>query len=1142
MKQRTVSHHVSLSHQAKKGHFHTIAACSAVVLACCLFACAGAAHAEDVEFEWAARMGGSSVDVCQSVAVDSEGNVYTTGHFEDTADFDPGTGTANLTSMGSRDIFIQKQDASGALVWAKQMGASDADEGRCVAVDSAGNVYTTGRFQGTVDFDPGTGTANLTASASDIFVQKLDASGALVWARQMGGSSTDYGMSVAVDNAGNVYTAGFFEGSGADFDPGPGTTYLNSAGSRDIFVQKLDASGALVWANRMGGPSSDGGTSVAVDNAGNVYATGTFQATADFDPGAGTTNLTSAGDTDIFVQKLDASGALVWAKQMSGPRFEYGLSVAVDSTGNVYTTGWFQETVDFDPSAGTTNLTSAGSEDIFVQKLDASGALVWVKQMGGPSSDNGVGLAVDSVGSVYTTGPFRHTVDFDPSTSVAELTSANGDDIFVQKLDASGAFVWAKQIAGSGYNYGYSVAVDSVGNVYATGRFYETADFDPGVGTTNLTSAGDCDIYVQKLGALGQVKHLNTNATTDSGMDAQAFLATDEKGNWVAVWNSNEDLSGAGTDNDIFVACSADNGVSWTAPALLNANATTDSGGEWSPKVATDEAGNWVVVWQSEEDLSGAGSDDDIFVARSTDNGATWTAPALLDSNATGWFEEDFYPEIATDGAGNWIAVWESSENFSGAGTDRDILVSRSTDNGATWTASVPLNTTATTDSSGDYAPRITTDGAGNWVTVWCSYEDLSGAGTDGDIFMSRSTDAGVTWTAPALLNTDAATDSESDTHPHVMTDGVGNWVAAWERGDVRQPHMVVSTSTDAGATWTAPALLNSSLTVGLACNKEVDISADGAGNWVALWRTQEDLIMFDTVDILMSSSTDGGATWTEPVVLTDYETPTSKVVVMPHILSDGAGIWVATWGSSEDYRGAGTDHDIFVTRFRLDQAPPTPPVITTNSGQDFTVGITSFELQGTVGVDVVDVLVNGTAVDQLVNGQWSIVLDLSTVSSLTVIAVDGEGNESDPTEITITHDLSHDSDGDGILDADEGAADTDLDGTPNYLDLDSDGDGASDEEEAVTGTDPYDDTSDPSSIWGATAALNTNAATDSGGDYSAKLAADGAGNVVAVWHSQEDLLSAGTDNDIFVSTSLDFGSSWSDPALLNSNASTDSG
>jgi len=454
--------------------------------------------AQNVNFEWAKSMGGVGTEFGFST-VDDVGNVYTTGRFWGTVDFDPGSGTANLTSAGSNDVFVQKLDAAGNFLWAKSMGGSFDSRGNSITVDASGNVYTTGFFKGTADFDPGSGITNLTSAGyEDIFVQKMDTDGNFLWAKSMGGTSDDYGNSITVDAAGNVYTTGQFWGT-VDFDPGSSTYNLSSVGSYDIFVQKLDAAGNFLWAKSMGGTSDDRGSSITVDAAGNVYTTGQFWGTVDFDPSSGTANLTSAGSNDVFVQKLDAAGNFLWAKSMGGTGYDRGNSITVDAAGIVFNTGYFQGTADFDPSSGTANLTSAGSWDIFVQKLDASGNFLWAKSIGGSSDDRGNSITIDASGNVYSTGGFTGTADFDPGSSTYNLTSAGSKDIFVQKMDSAGDFVWARSMGGSLFETGSTITVDASGNLYTTGYFEGTADFDPSSGTANLTSAGSVDIFVQKM-------------------------------------------------------------------------------------------------------------------------------------------------------------------------------------------------------------------------------------------------------------------------------------------------------------------------------------------------------------------------------------------------------------------------------------------------------------------------------------------------------------------------------------------------------------------------------------------------------------------------------------------------------------------
>jgi hypothetical protein len=333
---------------------------------------------------------------------------------------------------------------------------------------------------------------------------KLDASGNFLWAKQMGGIVNDFGFSIALDASNNVYATGSF-GDTADFDPGIGTFDLISAGNTDNFVSKLDSNGNFLWAKQLGGTDDDDSYAIAVDAIGNVYTIGTFYATADFDPGVGTYNLTAVGQYDIFISKLDASGNFSWAKQIGGAMSDEGYAIAVDASGNVFTTGSFAGIVDFDPGAGTFNLTAGlGNLDVFVSKLDVSGNFLWARQFGGmnlPDGGQGRSIALDAFNNVYTTGFFTGTVDFDPGAATFNLTSAGAYDIYISRLDAYGNFVWAINMGGTDYEVGRGLALDTTGNVYSTGAFGGTADFDPGVGIFNLTTGfGNGDIYISKIG------------------------------------------------------------------------------------------------------------------------------------------------------------------------------------------------------------------------------------------------------------------------------------------------------------------------------------------------------------------------------------------------------------------------------------------------------------------------------------------------------------------------------------------------------------------------------------------------------------------------------------------------------------------
>lgn len=457
------------------------------------------ASAAEGDFAWAAGMGSVNDDFARDIVVDQAGNVYVTGAFQGTVDFDPGAGTFNLTAAGDSDVFVSKLSTNGDLVWARHFGGTGHDAGNGIFVDGEGCVYFTGVFSDTADFDPGVGVTALTSAGSgDVFVSKIDENGDLVWSNQLGGVNEDIGRAIAVDTAGNVFVTGEFQDT-ADFDPSASTFNLASNGSADIFTWKLNSNGELVWAKHFGGTSIDAGYGISVNGVGVLHLMGIFQGTSDFDPGTGIFNISSAGSNDIFVLNLSEDGDLVWAKSFGGASNDVGRFMVVDVTGNVYTTGEFQGTADFDPGAGSFNLTSAGINDTFVSKLTQDGEFVWAKSLEGDGLDFGLGVAVDGAGNIYLTGHFSGTTDFDPGVGSFPLSSAGSDDVFVCKLNASANFVWAKSMGSGGGDTGRGLALDSAGNAYLAGYFSDTVDFDPGLGTFNLTSVGNLDAFVSKL-------------------------------------------------------------------------------------------------------------------------------------------------------------------------------------------------------------------------------------------------------------------------------------------------------------------------------------------------------------------------------------------------------------------------------------------------------------------------------------------------------------------------------------------------------------------------------------------------------------------------------------------------------------------
>jgi len=451
-------------------------------------------------FQWAKQFGGS-INKGTSVTTDAAGNVYSTGYFQATTDFDPGPGVFNLVSLGNKDVYVSKIDASGNFIWAIQFSGSSNEEGISIDVDPLGNLYVAGYYTGTVDFDPGPGTFNVgNPIIPDVFVVKLYPSGSLDWVKTFGGLQDDQALSVIGDAAGNVFIAGFFGGT-VDFDPTPSTYTLTANGGKDIFISKIDLMGNLAWTKTIGGTLDDVSFGLALDNFGNLISTGSFRNIIDFDPGPGVFNMGTGVNNDIYVLKIDGSGNFVWAKNFSVSNSGEGRSIVTDASGNIYSTGHFTGNADFDPGIGIANYScSIGASDMYISKLDPLGNFVWVNVIGSPNIEYGNSISLDASPNIYTCGWFEGSVDFDPGPSVFNLTSAGLKDIYITEYDLNGNFIMAKQMGSISNDLAFGITATQTGEVYTTGYFQFTVDFDPDAGVSNLTSApSGIDIFIQKL-------------------------------------------------------------------------------------------------------------------------------------------------------------------------------------------------------------------------------------------------------------------------------------------------------------------------------------------------------------------------------------------------------------------------------------------------------------------------------------------------------------------------------------------------------------------------------------------------------------------------------------------------------------------
>jgi hypothetical protein len=469
-----------------------------------MFICLSA-ESQIPKLEWVKNFGKQVMTYSSSV-VDKEGNVYTTGRlFREEVDFNPGRDSFILQSKGLNDIFVFKLNSSGNFLWAKQFGSFDEDWGVDIALDKSGNVYVTGYFSETVDFDPSMDSLKLTALYSDdIFILKLNSQGDLIWVKQMSGDKNEQPRAIKIDDFGNVLVTGFFAGK-VDFDPSTDTFSLTSNGLKDVFIAKLNPNGKFIWAKKLGGLSFDEGFDIVIDKFGNSYTTGHFRGTIDFDPNAGVYEV-KGNDTyeNLFILKLDSFGSFIWAKSISGNHHELGQAIEIDSNSNIYITGLFGYSgplapydFDFDPSPGVFNLIGNTGRQAFILKLDRSGNFKWARNLGGKSWNIGIDIAVDEHQNVYTIGDFSYTANFNSVTDSALLTSVAYDDIFILKLDSNGTFSWVEQLGGSYYEQGYSIFIDDKGNLYSAGLYSCCVDFDPSFNVFNLDSSGGN--FIRKL-------------------------------------------------------------------------------------------------------------------------------------------------------------------------------------------------------------------------------------------------------------------------------------------------------------------------------------------------------------------------------------------------------------------------------------------------------------------------------------------------------------------------------------------------------------------------------------------------------------------------------------------------------------------
>lgn len=498
--------------------------------------------------------------------------------------------------------------AGQSLSWAKSFGRGDSPSTinsvqKALTRDAAGNIYTTGSFTsgpGGIDFDPNAGVFNMvSAGGKDVFVSKLDANGNFVWALQIGGGGAQVGEHIALDGLGNIYIAGTFAGT-PDFDPGVGIFNITSSGSLDNFIVKLDQTGNFIWAKSIGGSNGNSDNiinSLAVDAVGNVYFTGALDGggagaqSFDLDPNVGVFNLTLSitAFANIYAAKWDANGNFVWAKQLvsSVGLGDKSHQIQLDALGNVFIVGEFRNVLDFDPGPGVFNMGVPGTGHAFLWVLSNGGNFIGAREFGGSvANESTIALSFnfDASNNMYITGVFNGTTDFDPSAGIFNLTSTNltNNSLFILKLNSIGNLLWAKAInVPPGFLNNFIGGVGSVSSCGITivgtlASFGATIDFDPNIGTFNLTPPGGISPFILQLDPNGNfIYAINSNVIFKSPLEIDAA------GN----------MYGTGTfSGTIDFDLDPNSNFNLTAPAAGNATFVTKLNPyPWSPSVNSPE-------------------------------------------------------------------------------------------------------------------------------------------------------------------------------------------------------------------------------------------------------------------------------------------------------------------------------------------------------------------------------------------------------------------------------------------------------------------------------------------------------------------------------------------------------------------------
>lgn len=461
----------------------------------------GIAIGQTHEFGWATTIGADDGLVSYGCTLTPEGDIVTIGNFKGTLDIDPGP-AVELLDAESGNVYIQKLDADGNFIWAKTLRGTYVYDptGLDITSDSNGNLYITGTYRIEADVDPGPDEYLLIGStAAHVFILKLDADGNFEWAHDIGEGSDSELPQVATTADGDVYFCGNYRET-IDFDFGPDEFFMTPINYSDVYILKVNGAGEFIWAKSIDAKKM---VECIADEDGNVFISGYFQDTVDFDPGDEVYNVIGEAH-NTYVLKLDENGDFIFVKSIGSTDFVGTNGLDLDNLGNLYLGVNYSADMDFDP--GPDVFTSTATEpQICVLKLNELGEFEWAKAIGSDGEDYIADLKIDLYNQVHITGSYQHTVDFDPGDEEFFLTCLGYSDTYLLTLNSEGEYVKSYSFGGAELNFSKHTLVDAVGNIYLTGEHAGVTDFDPGEDVFELTSlVGPWrNLFVVKLNALG---------------------------------------------------------------------------------------------------------------------------------------------------------------------------------------------------------------------------------------------------------------------------------------------------------------------------------------------------------------------------------------------------------------------------------------------------------------------------------------------------------------------------------------------------------------------------------------------------------------------------------------------------------------